>query len=251
MITIGLNTVTEESNTALGNHMFKYAACRSIAEKNGYKFFIPYGSYLKRIFPDIDLGFDENVIQYQISESQDQRYDPNLFNIPNNTMLYGYFQTDKYFQDKDISSWFKMRENDIVLNTISKYPIDQYCYIHIRGLDYKYSDHWFLPISYYEKAMSIMIDRVQNIKFVIITNDIEVSKEMFPNIDVISNDVDSDFQILTKCNYLILSNSSFAWWGAYLSKNKLSIAPNFWLNYNKPELGVYPIDIKTNKFVFI
>ena len=35
-----------------------------------------------------------------------------------------------------------------------------------------------------------------------------------------------------------------------LEKEKV-IAPNNWLNYNKPELGFYPIDIKTDGFIYI
>ncbi len=35
---------------------------------------------------------------------------------------------------------------------------------------------------------------------------------------------------MTFCNYHILSNSSFSWWGAWLSDSKMVISPKIWFS---------------------
>ena len=74
---------------------------------------------------------------------------------------------------------------------------------------------------------------------------------MFPDIDAITNEMMVDFKLIYYSEYAIISNSTFAWWAAWLRDRKSTISPSNWLNYNKPELGYHPIDIKTDKFIFV
>jgi hypothetical protein len=37
-----------------------------------------------------------------------------------------------------------------------------------------------------------------------------------------------ELYMMTKCNYHIIANSSFSWWGSWLSNSKLTIAPSQW-----------------------
>jgi hypothetical protein len=60
-----------------------------------------------------------------------------------------------------------------------------------------------------------------------------------------------DFKLMYNSKYCILSNSTFSWWSSWLTEKEISIAPNNWLNYNNPELGFHPIDIKTDKFLYV
>ncbi len=42
-----------------------------------------------------------------------------------------------------------------------------------------------------------------------------------------------DFSAIQSARYLVLSNSSFSWWGAYSNLNaKFVIAPKFWASFN-------------------
>ena len=43
-----------------------------------------------------------------------------------------------------------------------------------------------------------------------------------------SNDKYIDMCLMTLCNYHIIANSSFSWWGAWLSNSKKTIAPSRW-----------------------
>ena len=67
----------------------------------------------------------------------------------------------------------------------------------------------------------------------------------------------TDFYILSKCKYMIMSNSSFSWWTVFLNENlEFVIGPKRWFNYNK--LGrfgdinkVVPEGIEQDKILFI
>jgi len=129
--------------------------------------------------------------------------------------------------------------------------VDKYCYIHLRGTDYKNYTHWFLNSDYYYNSIKYVREQNPDISFLIITDDIEESKKIFPNFDCVSNEMMVDFNLLLNSKFLIISNSSFSWWAAWLKDKEVIVAPNNWINYNKPELGFYPKDIKTNEFYYI
>jgi hypothetical protein len=60
-----------------------------------------------------------------------------------------------------------------------------------------------------------------------------------------------DFKLMYYSKYSIISSSSLAWWSNWLSDKEITIAPNNWLNYNKPGDGFYPVDIMVDKFTYI
>jgi|688.fasta_scaffold01523_29 hypothetical protein len=254
MITVGLNKVFVEENIALGNHMFQYSICRIVAMENNYKFYIPYSGHLKKCFPNIDLGESDGFVKYNYYESFEQNYDENIFRVKDFTNLNGYFQTEKYYSKYKnlITEWFKIESCEKTNEILSKYPIDKFCYIHIRGGDNKIgTNNWLIPKKYYEKAINEIKQHNKNLSFVIVTDDVELSKSYFDNIEIISNDVITDFKVLFFSKYCIISASTFSWWAAWLNKKELTIAPKFWLNYNQPEKGWYPNEIKCKNFTYL
>jgi hypothetical protein len=253
MITINFNPVYFEENIALGNHMFQYCVCRLVAEKNGYNFYIPYGQYLSKCFSNLELGKNDGGIKNYYNEENTQKFNQNIFSISDFTNLNGYYQTDKYFiqNENDVKSWFKVEIDNSTIKIIEKYPIEKFCYIHLRGGDYKLAGHSLLPKKYFVEAIEIVKNKFPDLSFVVITDDISLSKSYFPDLDVISNDVVTDFKSLYFSKYSIISNSSFSWWSSWLSDKIITIAPDNWLNYNAKHLGCHPIDIKTSKFIYI
>lgn len=255
MITIDMNRVNTESDIGLGNHMFQYAICRLIAEKNNFNYYIPYNQYLKSCFPDIEIGIQDGVSQFYFAEdSNSQKYNPEIFNCPDFTHFWGYYQTEKYYEGNEdrIKSYFKIDLTTECEQLLKKYNTDDYCYMHIRASGNKLGDaKWLLPIEYYEKSMSEIRKIKNDMKFVIVTDDPEYSKEIFPNIDVLYNSVSTDFRLMYFSKYAIISNSTFSWWACWLSEKSITISPNFWLNFKFPEQGFYPVDIKSKKFQYI
>lgn len=252
--------ITISMSGALGNQMWQYCLIRTIAEKRGLKFFVSkeknqWDQNISQFFPDLEMG-DPGHIMYQYAEDHTkQNFDPNIFNISDGTSLWGYYQTEKYFEGYEdvIKSWFKIDKNENVKEVLDKYPIDKTCYIGFRGGDYKDTSHWYLPYSYFKLSM----DKIREMgiyNFVIVTDVVEDAEEFFKNDDVVilPNPTMEDFAIMYYSKYNIIANSTFYWWATWLSNNKeIIIAPKYWLNYNKPELGFYPNDIFTKKFTYI
>ncbi len=258
---IGINY--DDPNILFGNHMFQYSLCRLISLKNGYNFHIKHGNHLLECFPNIDLGSCDGEMQRSYEENiHSQAYLPDVFNIPDFTNLLGCYQTSKYFNGNEnlVKSWFPVTMEDSVRVVLDKYPVDDFCYVHMRGCDYK-ANNWNLPRQYYLDAMEEVKKIKPDIKFVIVTDDLEMAKLYFPDIDVISTEVHEygffgrdgiiDFKSLYYSKYCIIANSTFSWWAAWLSDKVITVAPNNWLNYNKPESGFYPFDIKTDGFIYI
>jgi hypothetical protein len=215
--------ITIELKGRLGNQMFQYSIARLIAENNGYNFYLTKEKNQNKQnisdYFNLDMGNADGLIRNIYIENGDQIYDPNLFNISDFTSLSGFFQTEKYFLDhqEKIKDWFKIKKTNEVQEILNKYPIDEYCYIHFRGGDYKDMHNWSLPKKYYDDAMKKISG---NLKFLIITDDIKLASEFFPNIAIMSNDMMVDFALLYYSKFCIISNSSFSWWAAYLGRMK-------------------------------
>ena len=254
MITVHFNQVFVEQDIALGNHLFQYCICRIVAMKNGYNFFIPYSGKLKECFPNLDLGVSDGIIRYGCPDLREgEEFNPHIYNVRDFTHLNGNYQGVKYYEDHEdlVKEWLKIEMDDEVQKVIDKYPVDEYCYIHLRGNSNKSS--WFMtPKSFYEKGIAEMTKMKEDVKFVIITDDVELSKEFFPDIDVISGHYEgvmTDFKSLYFAKYSIISNSTFSWWPRWLSDG-ITFAPNHWLNYNKG--GEFcPKGMETKKFIYI
>lgn len=244
----------------LGNQLFQYAVCRTVAEKNGYQFYIPknkndHGQNISDFF-NLEMGLDDgSPMRYLFAEDHTiQKYNPNILNISDYTKIWGFYQTDKYFinNEKNVKEWFSIINDDKTKDILEKYPVDEYCYIHFRGGDYKdwEGGKYFLPKKYYDDSINYIKSLNDNLKFLIITDDVELAKEFF-DFDIVSNDMMVDFKLIYNSKYCIIPNSTFSWWAAWLNTKEVTIAPNFWLNYNHPQLGFYPYDIKSDKFKYL
>jgi signal peptidase I len=163
-------------------------------------------------------------------------YKPNL-------MLDGYFQSEKYFKDfeKETIDLFNFSDKDVTdvkkfLSTIKNGK--KITCVHVRRGDYiKYSNyHLTCDVNFYKKSMSYFTDN----NFIFISDDIVWVQENFIGDNIFYsnfNDELKDLLLLILSDNLIISNSSFSWWGAYLNKNKDKniIVPKKWFNNAGPK----------------
>jgi len=231
-------------NGRLGNQMFQYAALRGIASNLGYEFTIPNSDFgdewnthqLFEIFKLTNLkskGFVENNY---IQEKQ-YNFDLELFNqCPDNVSLLGYFQTEKYFiHIKDsIREDFEFQDEILKNSKEVMSEMENPISLHVRRTDYvqKSQDHPPCTMEYYYEALS-NFDKDRQV--IIFSDDINWCKnqDIFkPDRFLISETGDNayDLCLMTLCSDYIIANSSFSWWGAWLSQNENSkvIAPSRW-----------------------
>ena len=129
----------------LGNHLWQYAVCRTVAEQNNYEYYIPREFLGTHLF-NCSLGVDNNTTNkcFPICNNHDQmqKYDPTIFNIEDFTKIDGYLQTEKYIKhnQKNIIDWFKPKHD--INSIIDELKLnDDICVIGFRGGDYKDKPH--------------------------------------------------------------------------------------------------------------
>jgi hypothetical protein len=126
----------------------------------------------------------------------------------------------------------------------AKFFLDEYIgfetvVVHIRRTDYlnNNSIHHVLDLNYFINGIDILKKKISNPFFLFISDDIEWVKNNFDinnnaNFKIVeSEDSFFDFSLLKLCKHVVISNSTFSWWGAFLNENlnKKVVAPIKWL----------------------
>jgi hypothetical protein len=114
-----------------------------------------------------------------------------------------------------------IKENFVYRDTIS---------LHIRRGDYVSNpNHPVQDIEYYRQALNVLPD----LPVIVFSDDPEwcneqefFSSERFAISE--GNTTDADMCLMSLCQYHIIANSSFSWWGAWLAQSKHVIAPKNW-----------------------
>jgi hypothetical protein len=83
------------------------------------------------------------------------------------------------------------------------------------------------------------MDEFKNSSFIFISDDMEWVKNNFKGDNIFYSplkDAILDLTLMTVCNNIIIANSTFSWWGAYLNKkNKKVISPKIWFGHRGPK----------------
>jgi hypothetical protein len=244
-----------------GNQMFQFAATVGIARKLGYDVFFPIERFVNNEDPnsyngaklldcfDIDpsyfRGIQEIPIKYIYNEHE-FTYNNQTENIPDFTSLNGYFQTEKYFThiEDEIRKIFTFRD-DIKKIGDEILEIEDGISIHVRRGDYLGSPdhHPTQDQNYYLSSIKEFMKQ-KNTKFYIFSDDPEWCKMnmIVPNSQIVETGSPYvDLYLMSKCKGHIIANSSFSWWGAWLSKSEKVIAPSKWFgpSMNKDASEVY------------
>ena len=239
----------------LGNQLWCYVTTRVIALSKGYDFGIQSPERFKGYeFMDINFGkqvfggngpeggppltLPRGIEHYYVERgikhpdgSDIRTLDEKLINVPDNTKIDGYMQDGNYIEQRknDIRTWLAVRKECECYD----YSSDDICVINFRGGTYAHDKDFFLPKGYWECAVAHMRKKNPQFKFVVITDDIVTARKFFPEFDVFHFDIAKDYIIIKNAKYLIISNSSFAWFPAWLNEDlKFCIAPKYWGRYN-------------------
>ena len=254
------------NNGKLGNQMFQYATLFAQAKERGVPFAIPseiyrdqYGFKLEgkyeilQAFPNISASLMSKQELTKINASQDGQYrepgfcyDPNISLVVPNVDLWGYFQSEKYFSKfrdgllKEFS--FEAHVDEAAVSMVDKVKkslgCQKLCAVHLRRGDYLgLSDvHTNLDANYYNASLGHISNAFEDIGFLVFSDDIEWCKKSMPSAFAFSSGRNhlEDMKAISLCDAHIIANSSFSWWGAWLSNSECVIAPKKWFGPKGP-----------------
>jgi len=175
--------------------------------------------------------------------------------------LIGYFQTYRFIESNEVKSL--LSSLSLVTSSISELKElavkEKPLIVHVRLTDYlQESDFGVLSSEYYEHSISLMISKYNFKNIWVFSDEIEKAKSYIPKRFIplcrwIDDKNDSACATLEKmrfgCGYVI-GNSSFSWWGAYLSHtiNPPTIAPDPWfIGMKQPNYLIPPDWIKIKR----
>jgi|Laugresu1bdmlbsd_1035121.scaffolds.fasta_scaffold05214_1 hypothetical protein len=212
----------------LGNQLFEVATTIGLALKNNDFYGFPKWNYSN--FCNLkDCYFDNlnisNIYQEPFFHYKEIPYNQSLD-------LRGFFQSYKYFDD------YRYFILDALVPNMQIEPETDLCGIHVRRGDYTNLQDCYqqLDINYYNQAM----EEIKSDKYIIFSDDIEWCKKHFIGSKFEFSEgkqPHEDLAIMAKrCDNMIIANSSFSWWGAYLNTNfgKKIIAPKKWFGPKLP-----------------
>lgn len=250
------------SGQGFGNQLWVYASLRCIAERRGLEFaFGNISKFKGKDFLKLEFGssfeddanspdescsasglayYREVVTRHPLSGADVSTWDPELELVADGTAVDGTMQAEKYLRGfkRSIQDWFAV-------------PGEHFdgCVISLRGGEYKKIKDVFLPKSYFDDAIAYMRCLDPDMRFLVVTDDAGLAKEYFPGFPVVTSGgvkrfmqmrkdpksslIGRDFASIQNAKHLILSNSSFSWWGAYSSRFvQTVIAPKYWARFN-------------------
>lgn len=257
----------------MGNQMFQYACAKHLELKHGFtcslddlskleyfelekgeswknylksKLFFHVLKYLKG-FDSYHLEFDDMIVDYAAW----------LKDLKKPSMIWGFFQSPKYFEASSVAikTYFKVKDKYLpafdqflAANNLKK---GAYKSVHFRRTDYKgfevkglQGNDFTLPETYYEQALLI---QSKDLPLVIVSDDPAYCRAKFSGVDnvlISENDAITDFQILSNAAELIISNSTFAWWAAWLNPvANLIVCPQYFLGFKEEKevpVNIYP-----------
>lgn len=131
--------------------------------------------------------------------------------------------------------------------------------LHIRRGDYLESAinrkiYKIMSIPYYQECINRLKNEYPNISMYIFSNDMAWAKENldFDGVQVFfveGNDEDHGYEdmiLMWECTHHVIANSTFSWWGAYLSRQNGKVyAPTEWFNIKGDHYDIkdlYPSD---------
>ena len=180
---------------------------------------------------EIKYYYTEIEKRHPLNDADIRNYDKDLLNIKDNTKIDGLMQDEKYILHRkyEIREWLKIKEEYECYD----FAHDNICIINFRGGEYVRHKDLYLTKKYWSDAVNNMLKINKDFKFIVITDDTYSAKKFFPDFDVYHFNIGKDYAIIKNAHYLILSNSSFAWFPAWLATNlKYCIAPKYWARYN-------------------
>lgn len=235
----------------LGNQMFQYAAARALALRASATLVLDlswFRTQSKQRFGLDEFAIDAVVLDEAAGNSATRRlpvlkergfhFQPELVAGGVNCYLEGYWQSERYFADarEQIRADFLM---PYLATPAGIAESERAVSVHVRRGDYvsepeTLAYHGTCSLEYYARAMDLLRRLVPGARFRVFSDDPGWAQDNLAgsDVNVISEPGSSphaDLSLMAQCRHHVLANSSFSWWGAWLSPaGGTTVAPRPW-----------------------
>lgn len=249
----------------LGNQLFQYAFMRGVGHKTRLPIGLPReGHCLRTSFhtlPEVWLWPEELPDPRRTYTERQFHLDPEVWQVEDHTDFSGYFQTEKYFNfiaeeirqelmpqphymEQAREDWAALGEGAKVLLHIRRGDNDTPDPVHQSRIPLQ-------PLSYYANALCGMVGIAA--RFVICSDTEEDSNWCQDHIEIpgipdskilfrggtkfgVALDPVFDLALMIEADILVISNSTFSWWGAWLGErpDRPIFYPSLWFGPRMP-----------------
>jgi len=250
----------------LGNILFIICNGYSLSKEYNMKLIVNCDYYDKRKnikdyklfknFKFVDRRFLSILKNINIYKEPEFSYNKQVIIPDKINFIDGYFQSYKYFLNdiKEIKELIytnvkeEINEMKLVYNNIKNNK--NTVLLHFRRGDYvNLNDiHPEQELSYYQNCLDLITKKVNNIKLIVFSDDINYVKKLdfFKNYDtyfVTEDDAEKSFLLMTMCDNFIIANSTMSLLAYYFRDNLEAIccAPKKWFGNKGPTYNINDI----------
>ncbi|MHC4214239.1 MAG: glycosyltransferase, partial [Planctomycetota bacterium] len=250
----------------MGNQLFQYALGRMLAVIRNLRVrYDPFSGFADDFFGRkyclhhfntiVDLIEPGESLKLKYFREKDFCFDPEVASIPDDTYLEGYWQSEKYFKPieslirEELSLKYPLENRN--LEIAEQMAVTNSICLHVRRLFgisagkvnmNAVNLHGAASQNYYRSCIERIAALVDDPHFFVFGDDPQWARDnlKLPSaatfIDHNGSDRDfEDLRLMSRGKHFIIANSSFSWWGAWLSssREKKVFAPDRWFNDTK------------------
>jgi hypothetical protein len=251
--------ITVELQGGLGNQLFGWATGLCLSKRNDSPLILNTSMLIARKFEldSFQIINDVKVTSQLLPNRRFNRFnkeiytensfafDPKIINLKSPSILRGYFQSWRYFQEisGSIREALELIDPSIEYKELSKeFNKKKILCVHVRRGDYIQAKeyHGLTSKKYFDEAIQIATSLNKIDGIAVFSDDIASAKEVVSDADFYISDQElsssaETLLLMSKNESLIGSNSSFSWWAGYLgeAEYKSRIFPRPWFAESK------------------
>lgn len=203
------------------------------------------------------LSIKDKASLFKIFLSDGVGFDPRLDTAIRSKWIFGPFHTFRYVQHDSIRRFMLAmtpREYPDWLNTLKTIaPVEKPIVLHVRLSDYRnIPELGILSGEYFNRSLCLAIKEFPNSRIWLFTDEEDLALEIvdedyLPKMRIINYDLTdsaSNLEAMRFGHCYIMSNSTFSWWGAYLSHSPkpMIFCPANWFRTKRNPLHMIPIE---------
>ncbi|MCC6323473.1 alpha-1,2-fucosyltransferase [Candidatus Nomurabacteria bacterium] len=174
-------------------------------------------------------------------------FDKSILDLGPNTYLQGFWQSQKYFIDiaSQIRKDFTLKDpiSQATKNMQLEINNTESLCVHLRRTHGGGGYHSKYDMDYYNKGIKYISEKKKIEKIFVFSDDIVWCKEnikfdyptIFVDRDCEGKKGEGDLFLMSQCKNFVIPNSTFSWWGAWLSesRDKIVVTPKDWYANSK------------------